>query len=1011
MNRRIAYLLALAVGAGAASSSILQARIAAPQAAAKPAAASSTPAAGTAPVAPKSDAPAQAAANSAPRAIALEDIAPWKALGAAAVSNDGQWLAYRVSPLQGDSDVVIRSLAGDKEYRVAVGDGPGAAPAFSDDATYAAVIVAPTKTAAAAAKKSRKPMQNSVTIIKLADGSKTEVEKIRAFAFSGETPGWIALHRYAADAGGKAPAGPPAPGAADSKDDAPRGADLILRELATGNDLSIGNVADFTFDKTGRWLAYTIDAVDQAGNGLQLRDNTTGIVRVLDSGKASYDEPTWTRDGDGLAVLKGTDDKAYKDKRYAVVGFTSLAAAQPKKVTYDPATDSSFPQGMTISKNRAPRWTEDLDALVFGIHELRKSDTPAPPAADAAGATPAPAAPPPAADEDEKPNLVIWHWKDPRLQSQQEVQESADRRFSFLSAYYPASKKFVRLADDALSTVNLAPKDKWAVGFDVREYERMGNLDGRQFRDVYAINTATGERKLAVKRNRWVYGPSPDGTKFLYYDAKNFHVYDMTSGQTRNITASVPASFINTEDDHNIVDPPRFPMGWSSDSRNVLLSDGWDIWQVPAAQGTAVNLTGNGTKDQIRYQQRFALDPDEIGIDLSKPLYVRTFGEWTKKNGIARIDPGKAGAKSVLWGDAAYNRLTKAKKADVIVYTKETRADAPNFFVTTAAFGDGKKVTDVYPDQKDFKWSSDAMLLEYTSAKGRKLTGSLFLPAGYEKGKKYPMVVYIYERLTQGHNNYQRPTSNGFNRSVYTSNGYAVLMPDITYHVNDPGMSAVWSVVPAVNAAVATGIVDDKRVGLQGHSWGGYQTSFLVTQTDIFAAAVAGAPLTNMISMYSLIYKNAGVTNGMIFESSQGRFSSGYSDNWEAYARNSPVYHAQNVKTPLMILHNDKDGAVDFTQGIEYFNTLRRMDKPVILLEYPGENHGLAKPANQQDYTERMKEWFDHYLMDAPAPDWMKEGIPRLKMDEHLKNRLDARKKTDTKTTAPEPDKKPGGGR
>ncbi|MBA3948493.1 MAG: S9 family peptidase, partial [Acidobacteria bacterium] len=451
---------------------------------------------------------------------------------------------------------------------------------------------------------------------------------------------------------------------------------------------------------------------------------------------------------------------------------------------------------------------------------------------------------------------------------------------------------------------------------------------------------------------------------------------------------SAPASFVNVESDLNVVDPPRFPWGWSADSRSVLLSDGWDVWQVPAAQGTPVNLTGNGTKDQVRYQQRFTLDPDERGIDLTKPVYVRTFGEWTKKNGIARIDPGKAGAKSVLWGDASFNRLSRAKHADVLVYTKETRAAAPDFYATTAAFGDGKKVSDVAPDQKNFAWSSDAMLLEYTSDKGRKLTGSLFLPANYEKGKTYPMVVYIYERLTQGHNTYARPTQNGFNRSAYTSNGYAVLMPDITYHVNDPGMSAVWSVVPAVKAAVATGIVDEGRVGLQGHSWGGYQTSFLVTQTDIFKAAVAGAPLTNMISMYSLIYKNTGVTNGMIFESSQGRFSSGYSDNWEAYARNSPVYHAQNVKTPLMILHNDKDGAVDFTQGIEYFNTLRRMDKPVILLEYPGENHGLAVPANQRDYTVRMKEWFDHYLKDAPAPDWMKEGIPRLKMDEHLKSRM-----------------------
>jgi acetyl esterase/lipase len=542
----------------------------------------------------------------------------------------------------------------------------------------------------------------------------------------------------------------------------------------------------------------------------------------------------------------------------------------------------------------------------------------------------------------------------------------------------------------------------------------MGNLDGRQFRDVYTVNLATGERKLALKKNRWIYGPSPDGTKVLYYENKHFHVLDLATGQTRNITAGVPANFVNVEDDHNIVDPPRPAWGFSADSRFVLINDGYDVWQVPVAQGTAVNLTVNGSRDGIRHRTRFNLDPDDRGIDLSEPIYVDVYGEWTKKNGFGRIDPGKPGVKNLTWEDASFGRLMKARKADVIVYSKETRADTPNFYATTVAFGPAKKISDVYPDQKNFHWSGDAMLLNYTSDKGRKLQGSLFLPANYEKGKQYPMVVYIYERLTQGHNTYARPTSNGFNRSVYTSNGYAVLMPDITYHVNDPGMSAVWSVVPAVKAAIATGIVDPKKVGIQGHSWGGYQTSFLVTQTDIFAAAVAGAPLTNMISMYSLIYKNTGGTNGAIFESSQGRFTSGYNDNWEAYARNSPVYHAQNVKTPLMILHNDQDGAVDFTQGIEYFNTLRRMDKPVILLEYPGENHGLARPANQQDYTVRMKEWFDHYLKGEPAPDWMKEGIPRLKMDEHINERLKARQKTDpTKTTPPAQGggaRKPGGG-
>jgi dipeptidyl aminopeptidase/acylaminoacyl peptidase len=464
----------------------------------------------------------------------------------------------------------------------------------------------------------------------------------------------------------------------------------------------------------------------------------------------------------------------------------------------------------------------------------------------------------------------------------------------------------------------------------------------------------------------------------------------MASGKSKNITMGVPASFVDTEDDHNVVKPPTSPMGWVKGSKAVLISDNWDIWQVPVDGSAAVNLTVNGRKDQIRYQQRLALEPPDDrddGIDMSQPQYFRVYGEWTKKGGIARLDPGKPGLSNVLWGDAAYSRLAKAEKADVMLYTKETELEPPDYYATDSRFGDPKRLTDMRPQVAKFNWTPGVQLVNYTCDKGDKLQAALYLPANYEKGKSYPTMVYFYERMSQTAHQFGAPTANGFNKSVYTSNGYAVLIPDIVYKVNDPGMSAVWCMVPAVKAAIATGVVDAKKVGITGHSWGGYQTSFLVTQTDIFAAAVAGAPLTNMISMYSLIYKNSGGGNMAIFESSQGRFKGGYWDNWDAYYRNSPVFFAKNVKTPLMILHNDKDGAVDFTQGVEYYNTLRRLGKPVILLEYVGENHGLARRPNQRDYTVRMKEFFDHHLKGAPAPEWMVNGVPRLKMEEHLKER------------------------
>lgn len=952
-----------------------------------------------------------AAPAAAKKLIEIEDVTAWKTVSTTAISNDGQWFAYRVAPQEGDAELTVRNIASGKETKFPLGEvgAPGGGPAggaiqFSDDSKWITFTTTPSKAEATRMRRQRRPIQTSVTVLNLASGDKKEYPNVRRSAFAGETASHVALHRapaQAAGGGAAAPGGraggpgggaPAGGGAADSR---PRGTDLILRDLTTGAELNVGNVSDFAFSHDGKYLATVIDATDKIGNGVQLRTMASGTVASLETDAANYERLTWTPKGHGLTVLKGKEDRAYTDKMYAIVGFTGFGSGEPKKTVFDPAKDKSFPEGFAISGNRAAAWNEKMDAFVFGIHEPRKRTTPAdapetPPAAEGDDAPAAPATPAGATEADEKVDLVLWHWKDSRLQSQQQVQENADRNFSYLSMYHVGPQKFVRLADDEVRTVSLAPKDTFAVGFDDREYQLMGNLDGRRFRDVYVINPATGERKQALKRARWYNGTSPDGQSLLYYDDGHFFVHNMATGQAKNITMGVPTSFIDTENDTNVVKPPTQPMGWVKGSKAVLISDNWDIWQVPVDGGAAVNLTVNGRKDQVRYQRRFPMETAEEredGIDLSKPNYFGVYGEWTKKAGIARLDPGKTGLTNVVWGDAAFSRLLKAEKADVVLYTKETAVEPADYYATNSKFGEPKRLTDMRPQVAQYNWTPGVQLVNYTCDKGDKLQAALYLPANYEKGKSYPTLVYFYERMSQSANQFGNPTSNGFNKSVYTSQGYAVLIPDIVYKVNDPGMSAVWCMVPAVKAAIGTGVVDAKKVGITGHSWGGYQTSFLVTQTDIFAAAVAGAPLTNMISMYSLIYKNSGGGNMAIFESSQGRFKGSYLDNWDAYYRNSPVFFAKNVKTPLMILHNDKDGAVDFTQGVEYYSTLRRLGKPVIMLEYTGENHGLARRPNQRDYTRRMKEYFDHYLKGAPAPDWLVNGVPRLKMEEHLKER------------------------
>lgn len=784
--------------------------------------------------------------------------------------------------------------------------------------------------------------------------------------------------------------------------------DLLLRDLAAGTTLTLGNVGDFAFDKKGDGLVLLVETQGLTGNGVQFRDMKSGVLTAIETDKATYSQLTMSEDTTAFALLKGVDDAKYEGKLYTVLGFSGVGP-KPTKVEYDFRKDTTFPKNTGVSANRAPTWNDAKDAIFFGVAEL-KLKTPGSPPTTTAAADPTGAGqrggggrrggPPPTGvtppggtatpPNPNRPDLIVWHWKDERLQPMQQVQATFDKLRTDLGSFSVKDKGFVKYSGDAVTTATTMPKQKFVVGYDTKKYQLQGSLDGKQYRDVYAINPATGDKKLVLEKVRWVYSASPDGTQLLYYADAHFRSLDLATGKSTNISEKAGAAFVNTEDDHNVEKPPTGTVGWTSDSKSVILSDLWDLWKVPVNGGQAVNLTGNGRKDGIRYRGLVQFDPDLKGIDLAKTTFVSMYGEWTKKSGFGRLEATAGSVVPLVWEDASVGIPTKAKNADVFAFVRQTATESPNVYVSaTADFKAPKKMTDSNPQQKDYAWSSGVKLIDYKATTGEKLQAALYLPADYKPGQKYPTIVYIYEKLSQELHGYTPPMSSGsgFNRSIYTSNGYAVLTPDIRYRINDPGKSAVECILPALDAAIASGVVDGNKVGLQGHSWGGYQTSYLVTQTDRFKAAVAGAPLTNLVSMYSSVYWNSGSANQPIFESSQGRFTGGYWEQQDAYLRNSPVFNATKVTTPLVILHNDKDGAVDFTQGIEYFNTLRRLGKPVVMLQYKGENHGLAVPANKKDYGNRMKEFFDHYLQGAPAPDWWKDGVPHLKMDEHLKNR------------------------
>ena len=349
------------------------------------------------------------------------------------LSPDGSWFMYPLSPVEGESEVVLRQTAGTKEHRFPIGEAPrfgsSVRPGFSADSKWAAFLVYPGSKETKSLRKDRKRITTTAVLVDLATGEKTEFEKVRAVAFSGENPGFVALHRYA-------------PESQEKEKDKWTGSDLLLRELATGKEVNIGNVAEYAFDKKGDRLALVIDAQGQAGNGLQLRDMATGAVVSLDNDKASYKSLTWTEKGEALAVLKGKEDKAYEDKLWSVLGFDGFGGPKgPRKIVYDPAADKAFPEGMTVSPNRSPEWTESFDAILFGIHEAKKKKDADKKDADEAkaGADAAPAAPakPDEVADEDLPDLVIWHGQDGRLQSQQQVQEQRDKNYSYLAEYRP----------------------------------------------------------------------------------------------------------------------------------------------------------------------------------------------------------------------------------------------------------------------------------------------------------------------------------------------------------------------------------------------------------------------------------------------------------------------------------------------------------------------------------------------------------------------------------------------
>lgn len=921
----------------------------------------------------------QASNSSAvPRALSLEDYGKWTRINSAALSSDGKWMTYAYAPNEGTGTLFIRQMDAGTVDTIA----NGSQPQFSDDARFVAYFVAPAggrggagggrgggapPTAVPPGRGGGAPAaaggnQRRLELRDLNTGEKIPFANANTFRFS-QNSRWLAIRANRA-----------------ANDARFQGADLIVRDLTSGAMRNIGNVNLYFFDNSGRYLAYTVDAAEKLGNGVYVIDLNDGSTRLLDGAAKEYDGLIWHDKNASLAVLRGEKAEKSRYKDNVLLAWLNIGTPTARNVEYDLSKDATAPKGMILSEFSAPRFDKDGARIFVG---LKDQDVQPAPANGAVA------------------NVDVWHYKDTEPQSQQLVRLAQESRSTQAAVYDLTANKLVPLADSSMRTVTQAGSGKWGIGRNDATYRGEVSWGGSRA-DYYRVDLANGDRTLIEKALMRTMGNSPDGRYFLYLKDKKVYSYDLNTGKSAQIDAPAKVSFVDIDDDHPYELPPYGVAGWSKDGKSVLLNHKYDIWQLALDGSKASSLTaGLGDAQKIRFRiVNFEAaggggrggrggggfgggGGDDPGIDLTKPITLQAFGDLTKKSGYWTVNAGKE-PTPIIFEDRNIGGVQKASKADRMIFTRQSFTEFPDYWVTNTKFADAKKVTNANPQIAEFLWGSKR-LIEYTDSRGNKLQGTLTLPANYEEGKKYPMLVYFYEKMSDTHHNFSMPVYDDRPHiSTYASGGYLVLQPDVVYTIGRPGTSAVDDVTSAVKKVIELGYADPAHIGLQGHSWGGYQSSYIITQTDMFAATVTGAPPTNLVSFYDQLYKQTGTVQQGIMEVGQVRMGQD-STPWTAraqYEDQSPVHNVQKIKTPFMILHGTADGAVDYVQGLEYFNAARRNGKNVIFLSYPDEPHHLGKKENQIDFQIRMRQYFDHYLKGAPAPKWMIEGVPATRKGE-----------------------------
>lgn len=863
-----------------------------------------------------------------------DDYKQWQTLVAPQISNDGHWLAYQINLVDGDGYVMLKNSDGPERTEVP----DGSAPAFSDDSQWCGYLMGPPKKEADKLKAEKKPIENKFGLRKLGNGAEVQFDGVVSFKFLKGSK-TVLLQRYR--------------GAGKTEG----GADMVAVNLATGEPLTVGNVVNAQPNFKGDLVAISIVS-DSGQKGVQVFQPSTNTLRAIQWGKKDIYDMSWAGRSDVVGFLVGaTDEKKEGDSNVAEV-VSDVMSPHPTIKVFDPAKESTFPKGYRLAEYGSMVLNDDGSVVGFGAAEWKdkkKPDT----------------------KPEDKPGVEIWNTKDVRVMPEQKVEAGRDKLKTMLCVWHPGINTFTTISDDYLQTAFLMPGFERAMLIDPKPYLRP-TTNGIADHDVYLVDTKTGAKTRVLQNTQWTPLPSRKGKYLAYFERRNWWLYDIAADKKTNLTAHTEGPFDNVDDDHTIPEkgPEEYPT-WLANDDGLILADKYDCYLARTGINSLTPLT-NGRKDKLIY--RF-LEPDhpEEGPSLQSPFYFSVFDEIEKASGFYKCD-SKGKGKILVMDNRSFAGLTKAKDVDRLIFMMGSFEESPNLFLTNTEMVATKPESKTNPQQAKYLWGH-TQLVKYKSRWGKELQGDLIYPADYVKGRQYPMVTYIYERMSNNLHAYMAPVDwSSYNPQVLSQNGYFVYLPDITYKPRNPGLSAVDCLEPAVDAVLALRVgVDSSKIGLMGHSWGAYETAFVTTVSKYFAVGVAGAPLTELTSMYNSFYWNAGITDQQIFETSQGRMGVPFWEDPKVYFDNSPVWQSMKRTAPILITFGDQDGAVDWHQGQYLYNTLRRMGKNAVMLVYAGENHGLAKRANQLDYAHRVRHFLDVYLKGAKPEAWVTDDVPLLK--------------------------------